>query len=183
MILSLISPYSLMLSFVESNQEVTKIHRWVFQVIFLSVIFFLLALLSQCLDTSDLLPEVCGSISKPENTSNPQIRRQQMVINLSFVVTCERLASCLTLVSLTIPYLRFCLYTGEYGSVKTHIIAHFMQGFPKISWLKMLDINHSQNIWDKVFKNGPSNICGRQPLKNDMVWYRLIKQTISLQIF
>ena len=133
MILSLISPYSLMLSFVESNQEVTKIHRWVFQVIFLSVIFFLLALLSQCLDTSDLLPEVCGSISKPENTSNPQIRRQQMVINLSFVVTCERLASCLTLVSLTIPYLRFCLYTGEYGSVKTHIIAHFMQGFPKIS--------------------------------------------------
>ena len=22
------------------------------------------------------------------------------------------------------------------------------------------------NIWDKVFKNGPSKICGRQPLKN-----------------
>ena len=21
-------------------------------------------------------------------------------------------------------------------------------------------------IWDKVFKNGPSKICGRQPLKN-----------------
>ena len=21
-----------------------------------------------------------------------------------------------------------------------------------------------QNIWDKVFKNGPSKICGRQPL-------------------
>ena len=21
------------------------------------------------------------------------------------------------------------------------------------------------NIWDKVFKNGPSKICGRQPLK------------------
>ena len=20
--------------------------------------------------------------------------------------------------------------------------------------------------WDKIFKNGPSNICGRQPLKN-----------------
>ena len=23
-----------------------------------------------------------------------------------------------------------------------------------------------KNIWDKVFKNGPSEICGRQPLKN-----------------
>ena len=22
------------------------------------------------------------------------------------------------------------------------------------------------DIWDKVFKNGPSEICGRQPLKN-----------------
>ena len=26
-------------------------------------------------------------------------------------------------------------------------------------WLKIY-------IWDKVFKNGPSKICGRQPLKN-----------------
>ena len=24
----------------------------------------------------------------------------------------------------------------------------------------------SKIIWDKVFKNGPSKICGRQPLKN-----------------
>ena len=31
-----------------------------------------------------------------------------------------------------------------------------------------------QNKWDKVFKNGPNKICGRQPLK---------KQTIFLQIF
>ena len=23
-----------------------------------------------------------------------------------------------------------------------------------------------KNIWDKVFKNGPDKICGRQPLKN-----------------
>ena len=23
-----------------------------------------------------------------------------------------------------------------------------------------------RNIWDKVFKNGPSEICGRQPLRN-----------------
>ena len=24
----------------------------------------------------------------------------------------------------------------------------------------------SKVIWDKIFKNGPSKICGRQPLKN-----------------
>ena len=33
------------------------------------------------------------------------------------------------------------------------------------------------HIWKKVFKNGPSKICERQPLIN------LLKQTISLQIF
>ena len=35
-------------------------------------------------------------------------------------------------------------------------------------------VESHRTIWDKVFKNGPSEICGRQPLK---------KQTISLQIF
>ena len=34
------------------------------------------------------------------------------------------------------------------------------------------------HIWVKVFKNGPSKICGRQPLKKIEVM-----QTISLQIF
>ena len=24
--------------------------------------------------------------------------------------------------------------------------------------------------WDKIFKNGPSKICGRQPLKCERVW-------------
>ena len=28
-------------------------------------------------------------------------------------------------------------------------------------------------MWVKVFKNGPSNICGRQPLKN-LKWYGLL---------
>ena len=32
-------------------------------------------------------------------------------------------------------------------------------------------------MWDKVFKNVPSEICGRQPLKN-LKWYGLLKQTI-----
>ena len=30
------------------------------------------------------------------------------------------------------------------------------------------------SIWDKVFKNGPSEICGRQPLKN-LKLYGLLK--------
>ena len=37
-------------------------------------------------------------------------------------------------------------------------------------------------IWGKVFKNGPSEICGRQPLKK-LKLYGLFKQTISLQTF
>ena len=37
-------------------------------------------------------------------------------------------------------------------------------------------------IWDKVFKNGPSKICGGQPLKN-LKGYGLLQQIISLQIF
>ena len=37
-------------------------------------------------------------------------------------------------------------------------------------------------IWVKVFRNGISIICGRQPLKK-LKWYDLLMQTISLQIF
>ena len=36
-------------------------------------------------------------------------------------------------------------------------------------------------IWVKVFKNGPSKICGRQPL-NSVIWcthlYQVIKQVL-----
>ena len=38
------------------------------------------------------------------------------------------------------------------------------------------------NIWDKVLKNGPSKICGRESLKN-LNGYGLLKQTISFQDF
>ena len=34
----------------------------------------------------------------------------------------------------------------------------------RVNQNKKFDFNI--NIWDKVFKNGPSKICGRQPLKN-----------------
>ena len=33
----------------------------------------------------------------------------------------------------------------------------------------------SINIWDKVFKNGPSKVCERQPLKI-LKWYGLLRQ-------
>ena len=32
--------------------------------------------------------------------------------------------------------------------------------------VKELSCNKWKKLWDKVFKNGPSKICGRQPLKN-----------------
>ena len=38
------------------------------------------------------------------------------------------------------------------------------------------------NIQDEVFKNRPSKICGRQPLKN-LKGCSMLKQTISLQKF
>ena len=46
-------------------------------------------------------------------------------------------------------------------------------------YLNSLIIRHK---WDKVFKNGPSKTCGRQPLKN-LKEYGPLKQTIPLQIF
>ena len=53
------------------------------------------------------------------------------------------------------------------------------------SWVRFLNFPrylHECDIRDKVFKNGPSKICGRQPSKN-LNWYDLLRQTISLQIF
>ena len=44
-------------------------------------------------------------------------------------------------------------------------------------FISMFDVQYwkSNNIWDKVFKNGPSKICGRQPLKITKGMYGLIK--------
>ena len=44
-------------------------------------------------------------------------------------------------------------------------------------------IFNDSDIWDKVFKNGLSKVCGRQPLNNLKLYCGLPKQTISLQIF
>ena len=40
---------------------------------------------------------------------------------------------------------------------------NFWQTLPK---LLKLQARKGSNKWNKVFKNGPSKICGRQPLKN-----------------
>ena len=50
---------------------------------------------------------------------------------------------------------------------------------------KLLKINYLarwRDIWDKVFKNGPSKIYGKQNSKN-LKRYGLLKETVSLQIF
>ena len=50
----------------------------------------------------------------------------------------------------------------------------FFKAFLNIHFAKryMSTLNNSP-IWDKVFKNGASKICGRQPLKNEGVWSTL----------
>ena len=40
----------------------------------------------------------------------------------------------------------------------------------------------ARDNWDKVLKNVPSKICGKQPLKN-LMGYGLLKGAISLEIF
>ena len=59
------------------------------------------------------------------------------------------------------------------GRYKKHVF-HFIILSP---WYR-----NSLHMGDKVFKNGPSKIYGRQPLKN-LKGYGLLKPTISLQIF
>ena len=43
--------------------------------------------------------------------------------------------------------------------------------------MKNIHIFLKSDIWVKVFKNRPSKICGRQPLKN-LKWYGLPKLVI-----
>ena len=42
--------------------------------------------------------------------------------------------------------------------------------------------HQTDTLWDKVFKNGPSEICGRQPLKN-LKGYGLLKADHNPSIF
>ena len=48
-----------------------------------------------------------------------------------------------------------------------------------LAFKQLLSTTHE--IWDKVFKSGPSKNCERQPLKN-LKGYGLLKQTILKNI-
>ena len=88
------------------------------------------------------------------------------------------------------PYFRaFGLNTERYGvylriqskcgKIRTRII-------PKTDTFRAVTNialhSYVSDRWDKVFKNGPSKICGREPLKN-VEGFDLLKQTIYLQSF
>ena len=75
----------------------------------------------------------------------------------------------------TALYTRFCYYF-MYLSRSLDGFCNCRKYFPEIFNLIFT------YIWDKLFKNGRSKICGRQPLKNSK-GHGLIKQTVSLQIF
>ena len=49
--------------------------------------------------------------------------------------------------------------------------------------LKIIDISCNFRMkWKKVFKNGPSKICGRQPLKN-LNWYVFLSRSYRFKFF
>ena len=50
------------------------------------------------------------------------------------------------------------------------------------NWCQLNIQTRFKFIWDKVFKNGPSKVCGRQPLKN-LKKYHVLKLTIIIEIF
>ena len=67
----------------------------------------------------------------------------------------------------------FNIARKEYSLIKLHLF-----NYASIPWLH-LSRNSLRNVWGKVFKNGPSKICGKQPLKNfEGIWsavpYRLL---------
>ena len=43
---------------------------------------------------------------------------------------------------------------------------HIPHLFSSVAIADLEQVNVSYIIWDKVFKNGPSKICGRKPFKN-----------------
>ena len=52
------------------------------------------------------------------------------------------------------------------GIIEVLVVHVILQKRNKIIRMEKFSLKKSRNIWDKVFKNGPSKICGRQPLKN-----------------
>ena len=59
--------------------------------------------------------------------------------------------------------------TGDWQCVQCKLVLFLIRWIRLICKNKHFPLNQSlikQIIWDKVFKNEPSKICGRQPLKN-----------------
>ena len=67
---------------------------------------------------------------------------------------------------------------SEGTSLKHTVFKVFVKIYRSIS---TPDVMAGDN-WDKVLKNGPSKICGKQPLKN-LMGYGLLKGAMSLEIF
>ena len=70
----------------------------------------------------------------------------------------------------------------KFGTIYPKNYENFKNRKPILLVLIKKSVFDIMNIWSKVFKNGPSKICGRQPLKN-LKRYGRPKQTISFQIF
>ena len=47
---------------------------------------------------------------------------------------------------------------------------------------KLYKLIISYIIWDKVFKNGPSKICGREPLKNLKGYFRYLEYGLQIRL-
>ena len=80
---------------------------------------------------------------------------------------------------LSFYFLRHCKKTKDTWKCLEPIASYIGTG---INEIKGIIYTEKRNIWDKVFRDGPSKTCGRQPLKN---WkgHGLLKQTIHLHIF
>ena len=68
---------------------------------------------------------------------------------------------------------QYCFYFIRQHQVKP---LSFTPNVKMMSFFKPTDLCDrliEQNIWDKILKNGPSKVCGRQPLKNLKRYYCL----------
>ena len=79
-------------------------------------------------------------------------------------ITCShnRLFKCYRVGYIFLVLLRHKMVEGKQVADKL-LEMNFWQTLPK---LLKLQTRKGSNKWNKVFKNGPSKICGRQPLKN-----------------
>ena len=66
--------------------------------------------------------------------------------------------------SATSVFVKNIIFNNRFSMTATKI---WLQLFSRLSF-----------IWVKVFKNGPSKICGRQPLKN-LKWYGMLRHITS----